>query len=159
MKRPTTLLMVSAFAFAFAGPAAAQDYPPEVFGEVSVSDSTVVCGAESVTVTGEGWVPGEEVRILFDGSQVGSATPGSDGAFEVTVDIPGAELGDHELQAIQDTEAEGRIEGSASVTCVEAATLAATGANISVWLAIVAGLLVAGGAALFAGRRRKVEPE
>lgn len=160
MKRIVTILMVSAFAFAVTGTAAAQDYPPEVFGEVAVSDSTVVCGAQSVAVSGSGWAPGAEVKIFFDSSQIGSATPDAQGDFETTVNIPNADLGEHALRAEQ--EAQGNdpaIEGEASITCVQSAGLAATGANISVWLAIVAGLFVAGGAALFAGRRRRVEPE
>lgn len=143
-----------------AAPAAAGDYPPEVFGEFSVSDSTVVCGDESITVSGEGWLPGEPVEIQFDGSTIETVTPNNQGDFEATVSIPSASEGDHKLTAVQaGGEQRGEIAASATVTCVlgTQAGLATTGANISVWLAIVAGLFVAGGAALFAGRRRKVE--
>lgn len=161
-------LGLTLFALALASPVAAQQYPPEVRGEVAVSDSTLVCPGDSVTVTGTAWAPGEEVRILFDGTQIATVVPNAQGGFSVTVTTPEASLGLHTLTAIQEAPAEGQITAEASITCVAAAAeaapgvgdgLADTGATIATWVAIAFGLLLAGGAILLAGRKRRASAE
>ncbi len=144
-----------------AGPAGAQQpYPPTVLGEVVVSDQTIDCAAgQPVRVSGSGWQPGETVTISWDGQQIGNATPGADGSFSVTVRPPeGAAQGEHTLSARQ-----GSRTATARVTCVTAAVaggagggegFAFTGANITVGMLILAGLLIAGALTLAMGRRR-----
>ena len=162
MKRYAIIGLFSVFGLALTSPLAAQPYPPEVLGEVAVSDSTIVCGAESITVTGTAWAPGETVSILFDGAQLTTAVPNAQGSFSVTVAIPDATLGVHTLRATQESAAAGQVSGEASITCVAAAGaavgdggLADTGAAIATWMVIAFGLLLAGGGILYAGRRRK----
>ena len=156
MKRYVGIGLITILALAFAGPAAAQDYPPEVLGEVAVSDSTVVCGAQSIEVTGDAWEPGTEVEIQFDGDPIATVTPDGTGSFATTVDVPDASLGNHVLRAVQQSETAGTVEGQATITCVEATALAGTGASIATWVFLAAGLLIAGGAMIVVGRRRRV---
>lgn len=154
MKRSVAVGLFTVVALALAGPLAAQDYPPQVFGELAVSDSTVICGAQSITLNGTGWLPGEAVEIVFNPT-LATTVADSNGNFSVNVAIPQASLGDHTLTAIQLAGQAGEVSGSASITCVSSAGLAGTGANIATWVAIAVGLLLAGGAALLTGRRRK----
>ena len=146
-----------------ASPAAAQQppYPPTVLGEVVVSDQTIDCAAgQPVRVSGTGWQSGQTVTITWDGQQIGSATPDADGSFSVTVTPPAGEAqGQHTLAARQ-----GSRTATAEVTCVTGAVaggaggdgggFAFTGANITVGMLILAGLLVAGALTLAMGRRR-----
>ena len=157
MKRSAPIGLMTILALGLTGPLAAQDYPPEVLGEVTVSDSTVVCGAQSIAVSGEAWEPGTEVQIQFDGSTIATVTPDGTGSFSTNLAIPDAELGDHTLRAIQQSETAGEVSGQASITCVAAgeAGLASTGASIAMWVFLAVGLLLAGGAALLTGRRRR----
>jgi len=156
-----------------AAPAAlAQTYPPQVAGELLISDATIDCRAgEPITVSGTGWQANETVQILLDGQLIGSATPDSAGAFSTTVTPPaGSSTGEHRLEGRQ-----GSRSASATVTCVGGAVsrggggdvgaaggtqggvaggVAFTGANITVGLLILVGLLAAGGLTLALGRRR-----
>lgn len=161
MRRLTAIGLMSMMFLALGSPLAAQQYPPEVLGEVAVSDSTIVCPGD-VTVTGTAWAPGEEVRILFDGSQIATVVPNAQGSFSVTVTTPSASLGPHTLTAVQESAADGTVSAQSSITCVGAEGVAAvgdgladTGAAIAMWMAIAFGLLLAGGAILFVGRRRR----
>jgi hypothetical protein len=122
-----------------------------------VSDRTIDCGADSFTVSGSGWAPGQTVQIFFAGDQVGSATPDAQGDFSVQVDSPDAPSGTHTLRAEQ-----GGNSASAQVTCTGdgavgaagAGGIAFTGANIMTALLILIGLLAAGALTLAYGRRR-----
>ena len=165
MKRTVGIAMCALVLVALvAGPAGAQQppYPPEVLGEVVVSDQTIDCAAgQAVTVSGSGWQAGQTVSITWDGQQVGTATPGADGSFSESVTPPAnAAQGEHTLAARQ-----GSRSASARVTCTTSAVaggagggeFAFTGANITVGMLILAGLLIAGALTRAMGRRRARE--
>jgi hypothetical protein len=139
-----------------AGPAGAQQTYPEV-GGITLSDASIDCASDDeLTITGQDFIPNEPaVRIFFDGDQVASVFPNSQGAFSVTLNPPGAAAGQHTIEARQFVSAEedDEIVATATVTCVGAA-VAFTGANISMWVILLAALVLIGGAALLADRRR-----
>ncbi|MDQ4005711.1 MAG: hypothetical protein M3135_05350 [Actinomycetota bacterium] len=128
---------------------------PGVQGTVTVSDRTIDCGSDSLTVSGRGWNPGQQVTISFAGEQIGTATPNAQGDFSAQVVPPDAPSGEHTLRAEQ-----GPNQATASVTCTDGAVGAAgagggiafTGANILTAVLILAGLLIAGVLTLRAGR-------
>jgi len=133
--------------------------PPEVppVAGVAVSDRTIECGGQSFTVTGIGWVPEEPVRVSFVGERIATAVPGPQGRFSTAATAPEALRGEHTLRATQ-----GDLQASAMATCVpeeqvepaRAGVVAFTGANITVGLLILLGLLAATGATLAFGRRQ-----
>jgi hypothetical protein len=131
-----------------AGPATAQ-YPD--VSDVSVSDTSLACPGEDLTVSGEGFLPGETVNVFFDDQQVASVTAGDDGSFTVTITAPDAAPGQHTVTAVGE---ESGSDSSATVTCVTGAAVAFTGANISMGLILLAALVAVGAVALYAGRRR-----
>ena len=67
---------------------------------INVEPTSGAVGA-SLTVTGSGFQSNEDdIEILFDGDSIKSGfDAGSDGAFEVTVQIPAAAMGTHEIDA------------------------------------------------------------
>jgi hypothetical protein len=141
-----------------AGPAAAQArYPPAV-AAITISDAAINCpSSETVTITGEGFIPNEPaVRIFFDGEQVAEVFPDDQGNISVTIDPPGSAVGEHTITARQfvSPEEPGQIVASATLICVAAGGVVFTGFNISLWLIMVAGLLMIGAVALAVGRRR-----
>jgi hypothetical protein len=155
VKKVLLTIAVTVVATAFlAGPAGAQ-YPDA--GVITLSDASIDCpSGETFTITGEGFIPNEPaVRIFFDGEQIAEVFPNDQGEFSVTVDPPGAAAGQHTIEARQFVAAEepDEIVATATLTCIGAA-VAFTGANISMWAMLLVVLLVIGGAALVAGRRR-----
>jgi hypothetical protein len=152
-----TLLAVMAFGVFVltASPAAAQ-YPQAA--DITISDAAINCpSGETVTITGEGFIPNEPaVRIFFDGEQVAEVFPDDQGNISVTIDPPGAAVGEHTITARQNVSPEepGQIVATATLICVAAGGVAFTGFNISLWLILLAGLIVIGAVALAVGRRR-----
>lgn len=152
----STAAVVTALA---AGPAAAQ-YPEAA--DIAISDAAIDCpSGETLTITGEGFIPNEPaVRIFFDGQQIAEVFPSDEGTFSVTVDPPGAAAGQHTIEARQNISPEepGQITASATLTCVAGAAVAFTGADISLGLVLLVILVIVGAGALVAGRRRSRTP-
>ena len=139
-----------------AGPASAQEYPPG--GATCGVSSTVVPPGGSLTVGCDNLLPGSPFTIEFLSPEVlATGTVDADGSFSETVSIPSdARPGDH-LIRVRGTDADGdpvSIEIPITVPGPGAEGVAFTGANITVGMLILAGLIVAGSAALVAGRRR-----
>src|SRR5919106_6989149 len=122
-----------------------EEYPPEEPASIELSDASLVCGEEPTTISGSGFVPNTPVDIFFDGQHIGDATPNAAGEFTATVTPPAAAAGQHVIEAIQVIGDETAITASATLTCVAAAEVAFTGANITVGLLLLAGLLLVGG--------------
>lgn len=159
-------LMLSAIAVA---PAAAQEdpYPPEETGDTTVSETVVVAG-EAVRVEGDGFQPGSEVTITFNGQVLGIAAVRDDGTFSTQVIIPCVEPGDYTL-AVSGIDASGapRVD-EITITVTEACEaappadetlpdvggLADTGIEVTTGLMAALALIAVGGAALFLARRR-----
>lgn len=131
-----------------AGPASAQEYPDAAV--ITVSDTSLACPSEDLTISGSGFLPGETVDIFFDGEPVATVEAAPDGTFTVTIAAPDAAAGEHTVTAV----GESGGDDSATVTCVTGAAVAFTGANISMGLILLAALVGIGGVALYAGRRR-----
>ena len=153
-----TLVAVAAAAIVMApmaGPVSGQYGGP--VADITLSDASISCATgETLTITGEGFLPNEPfVRIFFDGDQIAQVFPDDQGNISVTVDPPGAAAGQHTISAEQFVapEEDDLITASATVTCVGAA-VAVTGANISVGLILLITLLIVGAGAIFVGRRR-----
>ncbi len=133
-----------------ATPALAQGYPPGA-QTIGVSDSTMF-PCDMIVVTGSNYEPGITVDITLDGVVIATATVGADGTFSVSVQIPcDTAPGAHVLGAgganTQITVlAAGGVGGGGGTS--------GTGANLSVGILILAGLLVVGVTALVATRRR-----
>ena len=137
---------------------AQQPYPPTVAGVVEVSDQTIDCGAETFTISGSGWAANSQVSITFAGENLGTAPTDSTGSFSISVTPPEAS-GTQTLTVTQ-----GSLSETAQVTCVTGVAagggggeggVAFTGANITVGLLLLVGLILAGAATLALGRRRK----
>jgi len=148
MRRVAAVVGMMLAILALGGGAGAQTYPPDV-ASISVSDATLSC-PQPFTVSGDGFVPGDTVTVTFDGESIGSATVDEQGEFSVEVTAPDAAAGSHTVTASNSDSA------SATVSCVGPAApgVAFTGANITVGLLLLVGLLVAGAGALLLGRRR-----
>ena len=138
---------------------AQQPYPPTVAGVVEVSDQTIDCGAETFTISGSGWAANSQVSITFAGQDLGTAPTDATGSFSISVTPPEAS-GTQTLTVTQ-----GSLSETAQVTCVTGVGpggaeqggggVAFTGANITVGLLLLVGLILAGAATLALGRRRK----
>jgi hypothetical protein len=158
VKRILLVASVSLAAMAIgAVPAGAQqDYP--ITGEITLSDAAIDCpSGETLTISGSGFLPNEPaVRIFFDGEEIARVFPNDQGEFTVTVDPPAAAAGEHTIQARQFVAAEepDEIVATATLTCVAGAAVAFTGANITMGIIVLVGLVALGAVALIAGRRR-----
>ncbi|MGH2652903.1 MAG: hypothetical protein ACRDHV_00945 [Actinomycetota bacterium] len=154
MKRISVALVALGALLLVAGPAPAQEPTPDYpigAAQISLSDLSAACPGGTTTISGENFLPGVPVSIQFDGEEIASVTPGDDGTLSVTITLPEAAGGTHTITAVQP----GSDPASATITCVVAAPgLAVTGGNVQVWMLLVAGLVVVGGVALVAGRRR-----
>jgi hypothetical protein len=135
-------------------PAGAQ-YPQAA--DIVLDDASIDCpSAETVTITGSGFIPNEPaVRIFFDGEQVAEVFPDDQGNISVTIDPPGSAVGEHTITARQNTSPEepGQIVATATLVCVGAA-VAFTGFDITLGVILLVALILAGAVALFVGRRR-----
>ena len=127
-------------------------------------DARTVAAGGTVTVSGTGFAPADELRIELhsDPVDLGAVVVGEDGTLRATVIVPaGTAAGEHELVVV----GEG-VEARAALTVTAVPTgavppaaasdggLATTGAD-STPLALLAGLLCALGLALVAMRRRR----
>ncbi|HET9672511.1 MAG TPA: hypothetical protein VFQ40_06640 [Actinomycetota bacterium] len=146
-------VLITAF---LAGPALAQDYPPEQ-PTAGVTDSVVVaCG--TTTVTGTNWEAGSTVQILFDGEVIATATVGADGTFSTTVTIPcDAAPGTHVLGITGFNQAGQARVVNTTITIVAGAGggVPGTGADVSAGIAVMAGLFALGIVAIVVTRRRR----
>jgi hypothetical protein len=153
MKRLTVMLGIGLMSVTtLGGVAAAQENDDDDYPEVAsiaVSDATLSC-PQPFTVSGDGFEPGDTVTITFDGESIGSATVDDQGEFSADVTAPDAAAGSHTVTASNSDSAK------ATVSCVGPAApgVAFTGANITVGLLLLVGLVVAGAGALLLGRRR-----
>jgi hypothetical protein len=162
-------MTVAAFLLAgvlMGSPALAQ-YPPAA-PTAEASDTKVVPG-QPITVSGTDWQAGSDVTISFLSTPLflGTGTVGPEGTFSAKVTIPSdASAGAHTLRVSGD-DRDGvpatvgiaiQVVAAAAEEEVDTGGLAFTGTNISIGLLIVAGLLIAGGLALWAARRRNRTP-
>lgn len=149
-------------------PAAAQ-YPPVEETTVTVA-TTVVTAGGTLTISGDGWLPGSTVSLtlLSDPVDLGTAAVDDDGEFSTAVTIPAdTPPGDHTIR-VAGTGADGAprtvdltitVQGSgaggagAAEGAAAGGGLASTGGFFSSTSALGALLLVVGGGALFASRR------
>ncbi|XBH20901.1 GH92 family glycosyl hydrolase [Jonesiaceae bacterium BS-20] len=146
---------------------------PVLEAEIELSAKAVAQGA-TVTVTGRGFAPGEEVDLGLRSTPtaLGSATVNEDGVFKLDVTIPvTTELGTHTVNA-HGTESD--LSAEATLEVVAAGTgsgdgdggntdgddaknpdgeLSKTGTNAAVYLSITLALLVTGGVFLFYRRK------
>lgn len=148
MRKMTLALVATAAVVLLSGPASGQTYPDVAV--ITVSDTSLACPSEDLTISGSGFLPGETVEIFFDGSQEATVEAASDGTFTVTITAPDAAAGEHTISAV----GESGSDDSATVTCITGAAVAFTGANISMGLILLAALVAIGAGALYAGRRR-----
>ena len=157
MKKIAIAAMSLATALLVSGHVSAQEYPPG--GATCGVSATVVSPGGSLTVGCDNLLPGSSFTIEFLSPEVlASGTVGADGSFSETVTIPSdATPGDH-IILVRGTDADGdpvSIEIPITVSGGAAAEgVAFTGANITVGLLLLVGLVIAGGTALVAGRRR-----
>lgn len=159
----------------FAGTASAQ-YDPLV-----VTPGTVVEGG-SVTVTGQGCQPNEEVVITIipgdatdqntravpaGGIQVATTTTDADGNFTVTFTLPGeVTVGEYTVQAtcgdvIQSDVIQvvsGQVTTPPGIPSSPGGNLPRTGSNLNGMGLVGAGLLAAGGIVLLGTRKRRGAP-
>lgn len=135
-------------------------YPPNR-GALQLSRSAARPG-DPVTARGCGFRPGSTVNVdLVMGTQVvrvGTATAGADGGFEVTFNIPAnTPVGQHTLETTGVDPAGDVRALSANIRVIGAGgDLPRTGSDSTAPLVTAgAGLVLLGGAAVFAARRRR----
>lgn len=107
MTRALRLVFATALLLtALVGPAHAQ-YGGGSAG-VAVSSTSLVPG-QPLTVTGDGWLPGSTVTLVFLSEPVGlgSVTVAADGTFSTVVTVPDVEPGAHQIR-LSGTGADGR---------------------------------------------------
>jgi hypothetical protein len=138
----------------------------------SVSDVSPQAG-QTITVTGGNFCPNSDVAVLFDGEEIGTGTADGDGTVSVQVTIPeDATPGDHVITLSglgSDCETPANVEipitvvsgagagvGGGGAGAGAGGGVAFTGANISLGMLLLAGLVIVGAASLIVGRRRKV---
>ena len=85
MLKRIAVLVVAAIGLT-AGPAAAQQYPPDT-NLVTVSDTTP-CPGGPATVTAQTFTAGSGVSVTLDGTEVATPTAGTDGKISVDLTIP-----------------------------------------------------------------------
>lgn len=91
---------------------------PPVDEEASISlDSSEVEPGDDITVSGEGFEPGEEVELTLSGVVLGTVTADDDGDVEAELTIPeDTEFGDYTVTAVGAQSGNG---GSASLTVID----------------------------------------
>ncbi|MBF0815043.1 hypothetical protein E4U02_01295 [Microbacterium paludicola] len=112
---------------------------------VTVSDNIVSPG-ERITVTGAGFVPGEDVRVEMHSTPVvlDTVTASADGTITAVVTIPSdATAGAHQIVATGSG-----FSAAADITVVLSGGLAATGAEGTLLYASLGGLVLAAGIVL-----------
>lgn len=165
-----SVLGVLAFCWvALSTPASAAPYPPNTSSATLSASAYDPCAGASNVLGGDGFRPGETVRLVLGGSgEIGRPGVDADGSFSITVTIPLDARGNEVVTA---TGLTSRLTASINldVPCVlgQDATalggdngngdggLAYTGVAIGGALLLAAGLISVGGAVLVAGRRRR----
>lgn len=151
-------------ALTLTSPASAAPYTNQT--TVGVTDQTP-CEGCSFTVSGDGFTPGERVRIVLDnGDFLGTAVADSSGHFSFSVTLPSGLTGTHSIIATGETS--GRTATSSVSISAPTSTGSASGSSSSSGSGLaytgfaVAGiggigvaLLIGGGAMLLIGKRRK----
>lgn len=137
--------------------AIAQTYPPNA-PTCSVSQGTVAPG-ESVTVSGENWLPNSTVSISLEGvGTLGTTTTNDEGSFSTVVTIPAsAPIGSTEITCSGRDQNRDPFSLGTTVTVVAVGGLPArTGAQLEVWMMIlpIAFFGVGAGLILISRRRR-----
>jgi LPXTG-motif cell wall-anchored protein len=125
-------------------------------------DVKFAAAGDDVVITGSNWAPNTTVDIYLNGTFVTTADVGPNGTFRVTIKIPdGTPPGPVEVtvEGLDDPCQETRILGQ-TITVTSggarsAGDLPFTGADISVWMVVLAGLLVVGGSLALISRRRE----
>jgi energy-converting hydrogenase Eha subunit A len=171
MTRLSTLIALLALALMIAVPAVAQDYPIDDDEEPSATASqTVIAAGGTVTVEGDGWLPGSEVTISIFGNGVsevlGTAQVNAAGEFVTQVTIPSnLAPGAYSIRITGlDTDAQprtvdipitvtGAAAGAPAAPVTPGTALARTGGYLTTAGSMAVLLLVIGGGALFASRR------
>lgn len=172
MNRPRTgllLALVTLLALT-AAPAGAQDYPPEA-ATCQVTVVTPVPG-QTITVNCNGWMPNGEVEVLLlsEPQLLEVIQTDADGELTEPVTIPSdVPPGDHTLRlsgrnAVDEPQT---FDIALTVEAPEGADgadgggpgLAATGAGSWPGVLLGVGLLAAGGAAVYAARRRQAKQQ
>lgn len=156
-----------AAALAFAGPAAAQEYPVTQ-GTLSLGSSTLSPGG-TTTFSGGGCAPGADVSVTFGGSTVGSATASGTGDFSASATIPSS-ASSGTMQATCRTTDGGSLVLSANVSVNQttggstggtspddepAEQLAFSGSETWVFASVGTALALAGGVMLVMTRRTR----
>ncbi len=123
--------------------------------DVVASAGTVAAG-EAVTLSGDGFAPGEVVTVRVAGGRVLASVPaGPDGGIEATVRVPGVE-GSATLELVgADSAVTAEVELRVAAAALPAESAAAP---VPLVAAAVALLLGAAGLVLTAGRRRPRPP-
>lgn len=143
----TTLLAV----FALAATAQAQSYQT---GSIGGNDTTPDPG-QTITVSGTGCGPGEQVNFFLDGQPAGGTTADQNGNFSGPLTIPSNEApGTHTITATCGAQV---LSFEITVNPVSTGNLSRTGASSTLPLSGIAlGLLTAGGLLLLFARRRRL---
>ena len=184
MRKLVSALAIAAGLSLLAGPAFAQDYPPNT-QKLTVSESTVSPG-ESFTISGDGAQPGATVTFTLKRSSsalgdnrtlaagpglrrlmaavrpqaqssvpLGSTTANGDGAFSATLRIPSrTDPGVYTLTATSGGAVLAVVTIRVAATAGGIGDLPFTGGNVLPGLAIGATLIVAGGLLLLSLKRR-----
>jgi hypothetical protein len=166
----TTLLLALGFLAAPAVPAAAlavpAAYPPAAVGlQVSASE---VCPGSQITVTGEGFAPGQGVTVTAMSSRVviGTAVPNRAGEFSQVVTIPSrVPLGSHQIAATGLSAANPgqplALSAQLTLACPTAITapstrvLPVTGFAARAWLAASLAFILIGAALVLRAHKRR----
>lgn len=169
MNRKRTGLVLALFTLLAltAAPAGAQDYPPEA-ATCQVTVVTPVPG-QTITVDCEGWMPNGEVEVILlsEPRLLDVVQTDADGELVDPVTIPSdVPPGDHTLR-LSGLNAQGEpqtFDIALTVQAPEGADragpgLAVTGADSWPGVLLGVGLLGAGGAAVYAARRRQAKQQ
>lgn len=170
LRRFAVPLVAIAALFVLAVPAAAQTSPsaPGYGGGATVTSSdTTVTPGEPITLNGSGFVPNAKITLTFNSTPVplGTAQANASGAFTKQVTVPNVPPGQHSITAV------GSIAGRTAITEITVmgasavappATptpshggLAFTGTDAALTAGLGALLLVVGGLAVLATRKRR----
>jgi len=160
------VVLAAAVGVLMAQPASAGPYAPPP--TVSVGNTNPSAGS-STLVSGNNWCAGSTVSVYLDGAFVGTATVGADHKFDFDLFLPNnISPGSHTItvvgldQACESTQSVQVgivIAGGAAGGGGGAGALPFTCSNVSVGFLLLIALVLAGGIALIAGRRRRVATE
>jgi 5'-nucleotidase len=158
MKRAAALgvLGVIGVIMAVAGPAYAA-YPPG--GPTAVASTTTVSPGQTITVSGNKWLPDSTVRLYLGGAFVKTAAV-DPGHFSTQVTIPSSATSGSLPLTVRGSDSAGAAAEVTIMLTVDPAdpgngSLAFTGANVTGWMILIPVLLIVGSALLLVGRKRR----